>query len=155
MRERGLTIIEVVLAVAIIAIIMGILTTTVVTNLKQTSVTGASTQAAQVLNYLGRRVAGGHADVLPSNGAPLTWDYGNLTAFKDLVSGGGVSDPALYKAQIVYTGDVTLASSSLRRYDIEVCHKRAGEHCVSGITFGPAPPTLPNTNAIPPLLGLN
>lgn len=158
MKSRGLTIIEVVLAVAIIAIIMGILTTTVVSNLEQTSSTGASSQAAQVLNYLGRRVAGGQRDVLPAaNVTTRTWNYGEMTAFTDLATQErGISDPVFYKANVTNSGEVELASSTLTRYTIEVCHRRGGgEHCVSGTTFGPAPAEAADDEYVPPLPGLN
>ena len=157
-KERGLTILEVVLAVAIIAIVMGVLTTTVVSNLKQTSTTGASSQAAQVLNYLGRRVAGGQTEVLPpANTTARRWDYGQLTAFTDLATAErGISDPIFYKAQVTNSGQVQLAGSQLTRYTIEVCHERGGgEHCVSGTTFGPSPLNAANPNSVPPLPGLN
>lgn len=158
MNKRGLTIIEVVLAVAIIAVIMGILTTTVVSNLRQTSTTGASSQAAQVLNYLGRRVAGGDTDVLPgTNASTRVWDYGELRNFSDLMSSTeGITDPVFYSAQVTNNGAVNLARSQLTQYTIEVCHERGGGvHCIEGTTFGPAPSDAAAADYVPPLPGLN
>lgn len=141
MKNDGLTIIEVIIAVAIIAIVMGTLTTTVVSNLKRTSTTNGSTQAAQVLNYLGRRVSGAQSAVLPVSNASFSWDYGELeTAFPDLASEKGVSDPKFYRAQITNTKSVSFAGATLVHYDLSVCHRLGGgEHCLTGITFAPSP----------------
>lgn len=146
MKQDGLTIIEVIIAVAIIAIVMGTLTTTVVSNLKRTSTTNGSTQAAQVLNYLGRRVAGAQAAVLPASGSTLSWNYGELeTAFPDIASEKGVSDPKFYSAKITNSSTVSLAGATVVQYDLSVCHRLGGgEHCLSGITFGPSPANATN-----------
>jgi len=53
----GLTVVEVMLALAVIGIITAAFTTAVVGNLRHGQVTGARTEAVQVLNYLGRRAA--------------------------------------------------------------------------------------------------
>lgn len=148
---QGLTVVEVLIALAVIGVVTAAFTTAVVSNLHHTSVTGARTEAVQVLNYLGRRTAGGDTTVLPAAGTPNVWAYGSLaTSFPDLTNQGGLSDPARYRASITNAGTVTLAGANSVEYDVSVCYQAGGgEHCVQGTTMGPAPssgggaPTLP------------
>lgn len=150
----GLTLLEVLLALAVIGIITAVFTTVVVSNLRHTSVAGARTEAVQVLNYLGRRAAGGDGTVMAVSGTPNTWAYGSLsTAFPDITNQGGLADPARYRAQVTNGGDVTLAGASATEYDIKVCFEAGqGEHCVKAATLGPSassgttPPPLPGIN---------
>lgn len=150
----GLTLVEVLLALAVIGIISAAFTTSVVGNLRHSRVTGARTEAVQVLGYLGRRAAGGDAAVLPAAGTPDTWGYGALSAaFPDLANQGGLSDPARYRAQVRNAGAVSLAGASTTEYDLRVCYMVANEeHCVSATTLGPSPSA---GGSPPPLPGIN
>jgi type II secretory pathway pseudopilin PulG len=134
----GLTVVELLMALAVIGIVTAAFTTAVVSNLHHSSVTGARTEAVQVMNYLGRRAASGDGAVLPTSGGSRAWAYGSLpSAFPDLTDQGGLSDPARYRAQIVNAGDVSLAGASAAEYDVSVCYMAAGgEHCVSATTMG-------------------
>jgi type II secretory pathway pseudopilin PulG len=134
----GLTVVEVLLALAVIGIVTAAFTTAVVGNLKHTQVAGARTEAVQILNYLGRRAAGGDSAVLPAAGGTLSWGYGSLsTAFPDLTDHGGLTDPSRYSAQVSNPGDVSLAGATAGEYDVKVCYKAGdGQHCVVGATMG-------------------
>lgn len=153
--QAGLTIVEVLIALAVVGIVTALLSTAVVGNLQQTRTFGGRTQASQILNYFGRRVAGGDSAVLPGAGAPLTYGYGQLTSsFPDLTSEGGYAEPDRYRVQIVNQGTVTLAGASAVRYDVTVCLEASGgESCVVGTTLGGAPSS--GTGGVPPLPGIN
>jgi len=154
-RAAGLTLLEVILALAVLAVLGATFTTYMVSNLRHTTVAGQRTQAAQVLNYLGRRVAGGDKAVLPAEGSSLEWAYGELgAAFTDLEGAEGVADPARYRARIDAPGRVSVLTDSVVQYDIEVCFLiQDGESCVRGTTLG-APVTAPPEET-PPLPGIN
>lgn len=147
----GLSLIEVLLALAVIGIVTAAFTTAVVGNLHHTSITGARTDAVQVLNYLGRRAAGGDSAVLPASGSTRTWGYGALsTAFPDLTNHGGLSDPSRYSAQITNAGNVTLAGTSASEFDVKVCYRAGGgEHCVAGTTMSLYPTGGGSTQPLP------
>lgn len=153
-RTAGMTLLEVVLAVAVIGIVVATLTTALVDNVNRTKRFGTRSEAAQLLNYFGRRVAGGDDAVLPAADAQLAWDYGDLGgAFPDLAHASGFVDPARYRVSIASSATVTLGSAEARRYDVSVCFRDGGsESCAAGTTFGPEPAaggtaaTLPGIN---------
>lgn len=153
--RRGLTVAEVLIALALMGIVGAVFVTGVVTNLSQTTESGQRTQTAQVLNYFGRRVAGGDDIVLPSPGETLTWAYGELDSeFEDLRNSGGFADPANFSVQIHASGAVSSMGSSLIRYDIEVCGRLgAEESCMSGTTLS-VPAGLPEDSPAP-IPGIN
>lgn len=151
----GLSLLEVVLALAVLAILGATFTTAMLGNLRHTTVAGQRTQAAQVLNYLGRRVAGGDAVVLPTVGNTLTWAYGDLaTTFVDLQGGEGLAEPERYRASIEASGTVTVAGATVVQYDLEVCFQNQdGESCTRGTTLGA--PALAGPGETPSLPGIN
>lgn len=154
-RLGGFTLIEVIVAMAIVAITITILTTVSVGVLRSGSTTNVRSQSAQVLSYVGRRVAGGSSQVLPPVDETLVWDYGELAgAFPDLVSGEGIDDLDRYRVRITSDGAIDYVGASAIRYYVEVCSEaRTGETCVDAFTFGPAPAPAGDT---PPLLpGIN
>ena len=155
MTRRGLTIVEVLVALVVIVVAFTILSTALVSNLQQTQRAGTRTQTTQYLAYFGRKVAGGDPAVLAPAGAPLVWAYGALgAAFDDLPSGGGdLADAARYRAEIEQAGAVAFVGASAVHYRITVCTTaNTGESCTTGNTLGP-PPTPGGT---PPLLpGIN
>lgn len=155
MMRRGLTIIEVLVALVIVAVAFTILSTGLVGSLQQTQRAGIRTQTTQYLADFGRRVAGGDGAVLAAASTPLTWAYGGLgAAFADLPTGGGIGDAARYRVQIEQVGTVTFVGATAVQYRITVCTMTTtGESCTVGTTLGP-PPTAGGSS--PPLLpGIN
>ena len=151
--RQGLTIIEVLVALALIGIVVSFFSTSFVSSMQQSNRFGQRTQASQYLNYFGRRVAGGDNTLLPASGAPRTWNYGTLsTNFPDL-NHTDFSDPNQYRVSIVNGGTVTLAGASVVLYTLTVCHNPGQrESCVSATTTGSAPSAGTST---PPLPGVN
>jgi prepilin-type N-terminal cleavage/methylation domain-containing protein len=152
-RRRGLTIIEVLVALAIIAVAFTLLSTALVGSLQQTSRAGTRTQTTQYLEFLGRQVAGGSGAVLAAAGTPIAWAYGALDdAFPELPGAGG-ADAAAYRAEVAQVATVAFAGASAVQYRITVCTQDAtGETCVAGTTLGPPP----SAGGTPPLLpGIN
>ncbi len=150
-RRLGLTMIEVLIALAIFGTVLTVLSAALVKNVQQTTVSGQRTQAAQVLNYLGRRVVGGDNAVLPNANAELRWEYGELAqAFPDLRDEGGFSNPASYRVVIRNLGTITLATSSATQYRLDVCFVQGeGEQCIPATTVGPAPAAPGNNPLLP------
>ncbi len=155
MRERGLSIVEVLVALAVVGVAVALLSTALVGSVRQTDRSGARTQTTQYLEFLGRQVAGGSSAVLAPAGAPLAWGYGQLgTAFPDLLSGGTRrADAERYRAEVAQVGAVNFVGATAIQYRITVCAQDlSGESCVVGITVGPppsaggAPPLLPGIN---------
>ncbi len=158
MRRRlaaGLTMLEVVLALAVLAILGAAFTTVFVNNMRHTTISGQRTQAAQVLNYFGRRVAGGDTAILPDLNDSMTWDYGTLgAAFADIASGEGFAEPERYRVEINASRNVTVLGAIVVQYDLDVCFQGAnGESCVTGTTLGS--PNTPTSTTTPPLPGIN
>ncbi len=153
--KQGLTVVEVLVALLVLGIVTAAVMVTYVSSIRNNADSGRRTQSAQLLNSLGRRVAGGDAYLLPAADTPLEWDYGELRlTFPELV-GDGISDPDLYRATIRNLGDVTVAGISRVRYQVEVCTRATGdgsERCVSGFTAS-VPPNPPESGGGLP--GLN
>ena len=154
-RGAGLTLLEVVLALAVLGVLGAVISTSILGNLRHTTVSGQRTQGAQVLNYLGRRVAGGDGAVLPTQGASLAWNYNELGAsFTDLQGVGGIAEPDRYRVSIAASGAVTVAGASVVQYDLSVCFQvQGGESCVTGTTLGA--PAIAPPGSTPPLPGIN
>jgi type II secretory pathway pseudopilin PulG len=153
--RRGLSLVEVIVALAIVMIAIGILATAIVSNLRVTSTFGARTQTTQYLNYLGRLVSGGTPTVLAEPGTPLEWAYGDMaTSFSDLpTGGGGLEEAGRYRGEVENLGDVAFLGANAVQYRVTVCSMTAnGESCTVGLTLGPPPST---GIAAPPLPGIN
>lgn len=155
-HERGLTLLEVIVALAVIAIIGAVFVTNVLSNLRHTTTAGERTQAAQVLNFLGRLAAGGDGDVLPALGSSEEWDYGELVgAFPDISGGDGFGDASRYRAGITAVGILEFAGAETVQYDISVCFQVPdGESCIVGTTLGAQAPGNQGTAPLP-LPGIN
>ncbi len=141
--QAGMTVVEVVIALVVIAVVTAAVVTTYVSSIRNNADSGRRTQSAQLLNSLGRRVAGADASVLAQADTPLEWDYGELSGSFPELTGDGVSEPDLYRAAITNLGAVSLAGADAVRYEIVVCTGAtgtAGERCVTGYTAG-APPS--------------
>ena len=132
----GFSLLEVVIAVAISAILLAALATANVATLQQTRSGNLQIQATQMLDSIGRRVVAGNDDaLLPGAGATVAFDYGELTG---LFAFDGAGVPAeRYRANVTRAnpGTVSVGASTLAVYAIEVCFEAAdGERCVTGTT---------------------
>lgn len=153
-RSAGLTLLEVILALAVLAIVGSVFTTAVLRNLSHTTTSGTRTQAAQVLNYFGRRIVGGDAALQPLTGESLVWDYDQLSAaFPDIGGATGMADADRYRVQILAVGPSTVAEATLQQYDVTVCFQTSdAESCVTGTTLSSS---VGATGSTPPLPGIN
>lgn len=151
-RQHGLTVIETLVAITILGIVTAAVMTTYVSSMRNNADAGKRSQSAQVLNFLGRRVAGGESGVLASDD-PKRWEYGELlTAFPELRQEEGFANPDRYRATVTNLGEISLASASAVHYRIEVCARAQGsssERCVQGDTIGPAPGDSVTTSGLP------
>ena len=136
-RTTGLSLVEVLIAIAILGIAVAILSTTTLSAVQNNNVSGSRTQATQVLNYLGRLVAGG--DRIMFEHEDLEWGYGELgSAFSELSVEAGRADPALYRADVDNLGWIGLGDAEMLHFRVTVCWMASGnEHCVVGNTAGP------------------
>ncbi|MFN2322263.1 MAG: prepilin-type N-terminal cleavage/methylation domain-containing protein [Trueperaceae bacterium] len=155
MTRRGLSLVEVIIALAVVAIAFAILSTALVGQLRFSGNANARTQTTQYLNYLGRLVAGGAEDVLPAAGNTLTWDYGAMVAaFPDLPGGAGLDAAGRYRAEVESVGAVAYVGAIGVQYRVRVCSVTpTGESCAAATTIGPAPAATGATP--PPLPGIN
>ncbi|WP_027892945.1 prepilin-type N-terminal cleavage/methylation domain-containing protein [Calidithermus chliarophilus] len=161
MNRRGLTLIEVIVALAVLGIALSAFMLLILGNMRQNVESGGRTEASQLLNYFGRRLVGADDEVMPDSASTYReWNYGTLsTNFPDLTSEGNFANPNLYRARITNEGTPTWAVSgglnlsSLRAYRIQVCWRGAqGESCVEARTVGAAPVA---GGAAAPLPGIN
>jgi len=154
--RRGLTVVEVLVALVVLGIVTAAVMTTYVSSMRNNADSGRRTQSAQLLNALGRRVAGADSVVLAQPGTPIAWDYGELSNDFPELTGEGISDPGNYRATVSNLGTITLASAETVHYQVEVCTRATGdaaERCLTGNTAGPppgpvgsTPTTLPGIN---------
>lgn len=150
MKRQGMTVAEVLVALSIIGVVVAAFTGIFLGSMTHTRSSGSRTEAVQLVNYLGRRLLAGEAEMLPAlhtgNGAPSgdsvrKWDYGSLTtAFPDLPSEENLANPDLYSVQITNLGNQTVFEMQLPAYKLEACWRISGEDsCVVAETIGPAP----------------
>lgn len=146
-KDRGLTIVEVLVAVVILSIVLVAFAGVIVANIRQNATSGNRTAAAQVLNYIGRRTVEGEAVVLPALGtSSRAWNYGTLrAAFPELNEEKNAANADLYRVEITDQGAPawSVAGSktddlNLVSYQINVCWQDAGkENCVTAQTIAP------------------
>jgi len=153
--RKGLTLIEVLLALSLLSLVLLALNASLVSNLGATAEAGLRTQAVQILNYLGRRVVGG--ELLPAPGTPLVYGYGSLKqSFPELTRESYQANPDLYRASIRNLGLPSWAQSlnlPIHEYEIQVCFRKAGgESCTRAHTFSAIPG---QGEQAPPLPGIN
>lgn len=137
LRNRGFTLVEVLIAIAVLGIVLSAVSITMLSSIRQNHVAGNRSQAAQIVNYLGRRIAGGEISRLGGT----TWGYGSLaTSFTDLNREGNLADTNLYRAEVAQFPRIGLGTTSIPHYRVTVCWSISeGESCVSGDTAGPGP----------------
>jgi len=140
---EGLTIVEVLVAMAILGIVIAAVTSIYLSSIRNNADAGMRTQTAQILNTVGRRVAAAESGFTPADD-PLIVDYGEmLSTFPELSHEEGFADAERYRFTVVNLGEVSLAGAVAIRYEIEVCTRAAGgqgtERCLTGQTAGPMP----------------
>lgn len=145
-QAMGLSVVEVLVALAILGIVTAAVVTTYLGSIQTNADSGRRTQSAQILNSIGRRVAGGDTMSLAQPGTPIVLDYGELGSAYPEMRGDGVSDPSLYRVKITNIGVVSLESARVVHYQIEVCTQSFvsdEESCLIGNTasVAPGPPT--------------
>lgn len=135
--NRGLTMVEVLIALSVLGIVVAVISTATLSSIRNNATAGGRTQATQVLNYLGRLVAGGDPVLFSSE--ELEWDYGELGGhFTELATEAGRADPALYRAAVDIVDTVTFGTVAMPLYRVNVCWAApGGEACVTGDTIGP------------------
>lgn len=135
--KSGFTLVEVILAIAVLAIVLAAVAITMVSSIQHNVASGSRSQASQVMNYLGRRVAGGEI----SNLGGTEWDYGELgSSFGDLTRENNLANPDLYRANIAQMPSIGMGGTSIPHYRVRVCWEDGnGETCVEGHTAGPGP----------------
>jgi prepilin-type N-terminal cleavage/methylation domain-containing protein len=152
-RKTGLTLVEVLVALAVLGVVITVLSASMVTSMQQNLVAGGRTQAVQILNHLGRLASGGDARVITET--QVIWDYGQLpTVFTEMATGRGLKGPERFRAEITRVGALSIGAASMEHYRVQVCWQAAdGELCVSGDTAGPA--AVPPGGHAPPLPFVN
>lgn len=158
MRNRGLSLIELLIAIGILAIALTAFTSIVVSNLHYNTSAGARTQAAGLLDFFGRKVIGGDGGVLPqANQSERSWDFGDLASgFPDLKQAGGFSNPDRYSLVVRNLGTWSDPNNSfvMHRYRLQICWQGSnGQECVQADTLGPE--ALVSGSPPPPLPGIN
>ena len=153
--NKGLTIVEVLIALSIVGVIIGVFSTALTANLRASQKTGTQGQAVQLLGYIGQKVAEGDSNLLPAINQSKSWDYGQLSStFADLASATGFDNQDDYKITVTHNGTVRVSTAILADYLIEVCNNSAnGSSCIQGTTFGPERNT--NYDGTPPLPGIS
>jgi type II secretory pathway pseudopilin PulG len=138
--RKGISIVEVIIAISIIAIMFAVLTPALIDNSKRTAGTGQITQAASMLNFFVRQIVGGNAQVLADD-TPISWNYGALSSSAlGLNTEKDLGNPNLYKVTVSNQGEVTVLTSSATQYQIDVCFQQGSEEtCINAKTLGPAP----------------
>ncbi len=134
--SSGLSLLEVVVAVAICGIVHAALSTVTVSSLRESNRGNHRNQATQVLDTVGRRIAGGlDPGILASSGSTVTLagaevdEFMNLRAFRE----------AAFEVSIQNAGLFTLGTTRLSEYRIEVCYQGDSiRNCVTGTTLGRA-----------------
>jgi prepilin-type N-terminal cleavage/methylation domain-containing protein len=151
MNPKGLTLIEVMVAMSVLLVALTAFGSLTVSNLRQNQVSGSRTQAVQIMNYLGRRVTGADSAVTPTSTAtPLIWNYGALrSAFPDLSQTG---NPDVYRAKVTNNGQWNGAGVTVAQFRVEVCWRSpGGETCVRSDTLAADPTVTPAASTNPDL----
>lgn len=130
----GLTLLETVVAIAVCAIVLGALATVTTSSLQESRQGSHKVQATQVLDTVGRRIAGGlDPEILLATGNSLTISgpevdqLMSLSAFRD----------GAFTVTVENTGTFPVGTTRLDEYRIQVCYQAGqAERCVTGSTLG-------------------
>ncbi len=130
----GLTLLETIVALAVVSIVLGSLATVSTSSLRESRAGNNKTQATQILDTVGRRIAGGEeAGLLPAEGKELELSSTALESLTNM----DLADAAEYEVTIENVGDLTVSMSQLAQYRVTVCYAGSeGERCVVGATLG-------------------
>ena len=130
----GLTLLETIVAMGICGVILAALSTTTVSSLQESNQGNHKVQAVQVLDTIGRRIAGGLDDsLLLDAGASLALSGSEI----DSLMGLSAFRDGAFSAELHNSGVFTLGSTRLSEYRIDVCYQvGSDERCVSGTTLG-------------------
>lgn len=150
LRYGGLTVVEVLVALAIVGVVVAILTTVTLSSVRHDANSGSRTQAVQILSYLGRLASVSDALLLDGDG---TWGYGELRdSFSELRREARNADPDLYRAELESLGQVGIGNGVVELYRVTVCWRAIeDENCVRGDTAGPVP-SASSDDSLPPVV---
>lgn len=130
----GLSLLETVVAIAICGIILAALSTVSLSSLRESNRGNYRTQATQILDTLGRRIAGGIdqstqlrlGESLTIGGADID-QLMNVSAFRDQAFEATIENEAVF----------AVGTTRLSEFRITVCFQGGpSESCVSGVTLG-------------------
>jgi prepilin-type N-terminal cleavage/methylation domain-containing protein len=140
--KRGLTVVEVIVSLAILAVVLAVFSTNVISSMQQNASSGSRTAAVRFLDHVGRLVVEGNSNILPTGSTPRTWAYGTLGNLSGLTNQNNLANPALYRATVTAAatpGWSTTLGLGLISYQLEVCWRNAGdESCVRADGVGPS-----------------
>lgn len=148
--RKGLTVVEVLVALAIVGIVVAVLTTITLSSVRHDANSGSRTQAVQILSYLGRLASVSDPMLLDGD---QEWDFGELrTAFTELRVEARNANPDLYRAEVEELGQTGLGNGVVELYRVTVCWRAIeNENCVQGETAGPVP-SASEDDTVPPVV---
>lgn len=131
---QGLTLIETIVAIAICSIVLAALANVSTSSLRESRAGNHKTQATQVLDTIGRRIAGGYdASLLAASGEPVVITSDGIVSLTNV----GLADVADMTVTISNDGAYTVGFTTLDRYGVEVCYgPENSRRCVLGVTLG-------------------
>lgn len=130
----GLTLLETIVAIAVVSIVLGALATVSTSSLRESRAGNFKTQSTQILDTVGRRIAGGEdASLLPDAGEEVQLDSDELSDLTHM----DLTEAAGFELTIENVGTFTVSTSQLAQYLVTVCYAGSeGERCVAGATLG-------------------
>lgn len=147
-RRSGLTVVEVLVALAIVGVVVAMLTTMTLSSVRHDANSGSRTQAVQVLSYLGRLASVSDPVLLDGD---REWGFGELrSTFTELRVEARNADPDLYRAEVEMLGQAGIGNGVVEMYRVTVCWRAIeNESCVQGDTAGPVPSASSDDTAPP------
>lgn len=130
----GLSLLETVVAIAICGIVLAALSTVTVSSLQESNQGNYRTQATQILDTVGRRIAGGIGQSTQLKvGESMTLEGAavdqlmNVSAFREEAFEVTIENAAVF----------AVGTTRLSEYQVTVCFQGGpSESCVSGVTLG-------------------
>jgi len=135
--QEGFSLLEAIVAIAICGIILAALASASTSSLQRGREGNHQIQATQILDSIGRRIAGGtDLRLLPERNTQVELGYGEISDFISL-QGNRAND---YRVTIDAKDLITVGTTSSVRYEIQVCFETGqSERCVRGVTLGREP----------------
>lgn len=133
-NTSGLTLLETIVAISVCAVVLGTLALTSTSSLRHSRASNFKVQATQVLDTIGRRIAGGaDPDLLTEPGSPIRLDAMEIVHLTSIE----LAEHANMTVSIENTGELQVGTASLDRYSVEVCFAGAqSDSCIQGMTLG-------------------